>query len=87
MLWEYLIQHTITFLHFNLLKAMPSFTEANFTSYGNEGGPTFTSNDPLTLPASAAGKTISVTLSAQDSRGLNANPISFTIMVVDTGTP
>ena len=64
-----------------------SFTEADFMSDGTEGSPTFTSNDPLMIPSSAAGKTIAVTLSAQDSRGLNANPISFNVKVVDTGTP
>jgi hypothetical protein len=62
-----------------------SFTEADFTSDGNDGGPTFTGNEPVTIPASAAGKTIAVTLSAQDSRGLAANPISFSVKVVDSG--
>ena len=62
-----------------------SFTEADFTSDGNDGGPTFTGNTPVTIPASAAGKTIAVMLSAQDSRGLGANPISFSVQVVDSG--
>jgi hypothetical protein len=62
-----------------------SFTEADFTSDGNDGGPTFTGNEPVMVPASAAGKTIAVTLSAQDSRGLAANPISFNVKVVDSG--
>lgn len=62
-----------------------SFTEADFTSDGNEDGPTFTGNDPVLVPASAAGKTIAVTLSAQDSRGLSANPIRFNVKVVDSG--
>ncbi|MEP6862393.1 MAG: hypothetical protein ABJE66_17340 [Deltaproteobacteria bacterium] len=61
-----------------------SFTEADFTSDGNDGGPTFTGNEPVTLPASAAGKTIAVTLTAQDSRGLSANPISFSVRVIDS---
>jgi hypothetical protein len=62
-----------------------SFTEADFTSDGNDGGPTFTGNEPVTIPASAAGKTIAVTLTAQDSRGLSANPISFGVKVIDSG--
>ena len=62
-----------------------SFTEADFTSDGNGDGPTYTGNDPVMVPASAAGKTIAVTLSAQDSRGLSANPLSFTVKVVDSG--
>jgi hypothetical protein len=62
-----------------------SFTEADFTSDGNDGGPTFTGNEPVTIPASAAGKTIAVMLSAQDARGLAANPISFSVKVVDSG--
>jgi hypothetical protein len=62
-----------------------SFTEADFTSDDNENGPTFTGNDPVTVPASAVGKTIAVTLSAQDSRGFSAYPISFNVKVVDTG--
>lgn len=62
-----------------------SFTEADFTSDGNEDGPTFTGNDPVLVPASAAGKTIAVTLSAQDSRGLSANPIRFNVRIVDSG--
>jgi hypothetical protein len=61
------------------------FTEADFTSDGSESGPIFTGNEPVTIPASAVGKTIAVTLSAQDSRGLAANPISFTVKVVDSG--
>ena len=62
-----------------------SFTEADFTSDGNEDGPIFTGNDPVTIPASAVGKTIAIALSAQDSRGLAANPISFSVKVVDSG--
>jgi hypothetical protein len=62
-----------------------SFTEADFTSDDNEDGPTYTGNDPVMVPASAVGKTIAVTLSAQDSRGLSANPISFNVKVVDSG--
>jgi hypothetical protein len=62
-----------------------SFTEADFTSDGNADGPTYTGNDPVMLPASAVGKTIAVTLSAQDSRGLSANPLSFNVKVVDSG--
>ena len=62
-----------------------SFTEADFTSDDNEDGPTFTGNDPVMVPASAVGKTIAVTLSAQDSRGLSAYPISFNVKVVDSG--
>jgi hypothetical protein len=62
-----------------------SFTEADFTSDGNDGGPTFTGNAAVMIPASAAGKTIAVMLSAQDSRGLSANPISFSVKVVDSG--
>jgi hypothetical protein len=62
-----------------------SFTEADFTSDGNDGGPTFTGNEPVMIPASAAGKTIAVTLSAQDARGLSANPISFSVKVIDSG--
>ena len=62
-----------------------AFTEADFTSDGNIDGPTYTGNDPVMVPASAAGKTIAVMLSAQDSRGLSANPISFNVKVVDTG--
>jgi hypothetical protein len=61
------------------------FTEADFTSDGSESGPIFTGNEPVTISASAVGKTIAVTLSAQDSRGLAANPISFNVKVVDSG--
>jgi hypothetical protein len=61
------------------------FTEADFTSDGNESSPVFTSTEPVTIPASAVGKTIAVTLNAQDSRGLAANPISFSVKVVDSG--
>jgi hypothetical protein len=62
-----------------------SFSEADFTSDGNGDGPTYTGNDPVMVPASAVGKTIAVTLSAQDSRGLSANPLSFNVKVVDSG--
>jgi hypothetical protein len=62
-----------------------SFSEADFTSDDNEDGPIFTGNDPVMVPASAAGKLIAVTLSAQDSRGFSAYPISFNVKVVDSG--
>ena len=65
---------------------MTSFTEADFTSDDNQDGPIFTGNDPVMVPASAAGKTIAVTLSAQDARGFSAYPISFNVKIVDTGT-
>lgn len=67
--------------------SMPAtmFTEADFTSDGSESSPVFTGNEPVTIPANAVGKTIAVTLSAQDSRGLAANPISFSVKVVDSG--
>ena len=78
---------TYAVTQFNGTLSVPttSFTEADFTSDDNGDGPTFTGNDPVMVPASAVGKTIAVTLSAQDSRGLSANPLSFNVKVVDSG--
>ncbi len=61
-----------------------NFTEADFTSDGNTDGPTFTSNDDITIPASAIGQTLAVMLGAQDAAGLQSNAISFHVMLVDS---
>ncbi len=61
-----------------------SFSEADFTSDGNSDAPTFTSNDTVTIPASAVGQMLAVVLGAEDAAGLRSNAISFRVMLVDS---
>ena len=64
--------------------AVPSVTFPNSTfttddSFGSD--PSFKRDSPLVIPASAKGQKLTVHVDANDSRGLAANTIDFTVML------
>jgi hypothetical protein len=56
-----------------------TFPDSAFTGDNSDIDPTFMRDSPLVIPASAKGGKLTVHVDANDSRGLAANTIDFTV--------
>ena len=74
--------YEVTVYHATFAVPGVTFPDSSFTvddSFGQD--PSFKRDSPLVIPASAKGQKLTVHVDANDSRGLAANTIDFTVML------
>jgi hypothetical protein len=77
-----LSSYEVTDYHATFAVPSVTFPDGTFTtddSFGSD--PSFKRDSPLLIPASAKGQKLTVHVDANDSRGLAANTIDFTVML------